>query len=84
MNFLHVASGSQDTAPPQPQIFSALLPKNSAFNKDRLLWELCFLLNFVVTRLHHISDGTGSSLVFGSIYLCLLTDQGPQFIEVDS
>ena len=53
-------------------------------HNDRLLWELSLLQNFVVARSHHFNDGSGSSLVFGSIYPCLLTDQGPQFIKVDS
>ena len=53
-------------------------------HNDRLLWELSLPQNFVVARSHHINDGSSSSLVFGGIYLCLLTDQGPQFIQIDS
>ena len=53
-------------------------------HNDRLLRELSLPRNFVVALSHHINDGSGSSLVFGSIYPCLLSDQGPQLIQVDS
>lgn len=34
-------------------------------------------------RSHHINDKSSSSLVFDSIYPCLLTGQGSPFIKVD-
>lgn len=50
---------------------------------DRLLWELSLPQNFTVAWSHHISDGKSSSLVSGSIYQCLFTDQSLQLIKVD-
>lgn len=80
-----MASGYQDTGP--PDTLNLLLGSSTeefGLHDDRLLWELSLSQNFVVARSHHINDRSSSSLVFGSIYPCLLTDQGPQFIKVDS
>ena len=54
------------------------------FHNDRLLRELSLPQNFVVARSHDINDGSYSSLVLGSVDPGLLTDQRPQFIQVDS
>ena len=49
-----------------PQLFEEF-----GLHHNRLLWELSLPQNFVVARSHHINDWSGSSLVFGSIYLCV-------------
>lgn len=65
-----------------------LLQSSSAeefgLHNDRLVWELFPSQNSVVARWHHISDGSCSRLAFSSIHLCLLPDQSPQFVKVDS
>ena len=80
-----MASSYQHTSPTNTL---NLLLRSSAeefgLHNDRLLWELSLPQNFVVAGSHHINDGSGSRLVFGALYPCLLTDQGPQFIQVDS
>lgn len=80
-----MASSYQNTGP--SNTLNLLLSSSAekfGLHDDRLLWELSLSQNFVVARSHHINDRGSSSLVFGSIYPCLLTDQGPQFIKVDS
>lgn len=86
-----MTSGYQDTAPtptPAPSLILNLLLSSSTeecvLHHDRLFGELSLSQNFVVVRSQYISVGSSFSLVLGSIYLCLLTDQGPQFINVDS
>lgn len=51
---------------------------------DELLWELLHPRNFVVTWSHHVNDKSSSSLIFDSIYPCLLTDHVSQFIKAGS
>ena len=80
-----MASSYQHTSP--TNTLNLLLSSSAeelGLHNDRLLWELSLPQNFVVARSHHFDDGSSSSVVFGSIYPCLLTDQGPQFIQVDS
>lgn len=80
-----MASSHQDTGP--PNTLNLLLSSSAeefGLHDDRLLWELSLSQNFVVARSHHINDGSSPSLVFSSIHPCLLTDQSPQFVKVDS
>lgn len=80
-----MASSHQDTG--SPHALNLLLSSSAeefGLDDDRLLWELSLSQNFVIARPHHINDGSSSSLVLGSIYPCLLTDQRPQLIKVDS
>ena len=80
-----MASSYQHPSP--TNILNFLLSSSAeefGLHNNRLLWELSLPQNFVVARSHHINDGSGSRLIFGSIYPCLLTDQGPQFTKVDS
>lgn len=80
-----MVSSYQDTGPSNTlNLFFSSSAEEFGLHDDRLLWELSLPQNFVVARSHHINDRSSSSLVFGSIYPCLLTDQGPQFIKVDS
>ena len=75
----HVVSSYQDTGPTHTLnlLFSSSAEK-FGFHDDGLLWELFLPQNFVVTQSHHVSDRSISSLVFCSIYPCLLADQGPR------
>ena len=80
-----MASSYQYTSP--TNTLNLLLSSSAeelGLHNDRLLWELSLPQNFVVAQSHHINDRSGSRLVFGSTYPCLLTDQDPQFIQVDS
>ena len=63
-------------------LLSSYLLTNLAFTKK--LWELSLPQNFVVAGLPHISDRSSSGPVLRSICPCLLIDQGPQSIKVDS
>ena len=80
-----MASSYQDTD--SSHTLNLLLSSSTeefGLHDDRLFRELSLSQYFVVARSYHINDRSSSSLVFGSIYPCLLTDQGPQFIKVNS
>lgn len=77
-----MASGSQNS---NPDCTANLLSSSAGrfgLQDDRLLWELPLPQNFK-------TDGTTSmiraaSLVLCSFHPCLLADQGPQLIKLDS
>ena len=74
----------QDTGPTNTLNLLSSSAEEFDLHNDTLLWELSLPQNLVVAQLHHINE---RSLVFDSIYpclltdqnSCLLTDQGPQF-----
>lgn len=58
--------------------------KEFGLHHDRLFGEFSLPQNFVVAQSHPNNDRSTSSLVFGSICPCQLTDQGPQFVKAEA
>ena len=71
-------------APPTLNLLLSSSAEEFGLHNGQLLWELSLPQNSAGARSLHISDGGGSIRVVGSIYPCLLTDQGAQSTKVDS
>ena len=85
INFLQCDFKLPGHKPFQPLISSlALQLKILAFTVTGCFGNFHFPRNSVEARVQHLSDRSSSSLVFGGIYLCLLTDRGPHFIREGS